>query len=160
MVTFKCITHLIKPDNGSVTGLDVAVAERTYDAKFLMSYAIKTKDNGWTSQPAAVFYQEHPAPGHQHYFALFRQSTSVIIAGLPWVESHTFDAVRAQNGEIVISRFNHDFNASTDGTVWIDGGPHYTRTGSPSFEVIVIDGQFYERVGTSELKSLEDSCES
>jgi hypothetical protein len=48
-----------------------------------------------------------------------------IINGLTAIEP--FQAVVANNGEVVWSRYRHDYRKSQDGSVWIDGGRDYLR---------------------------------
>ncbi len=50
--------------------------------------------------------------------------------------------IKAQNGEIIYSRYRHDYRESKDGSVFIDGGRDYTRhSGGELVELKIINGE-------------------
>lgn len=80
----------------------------------------------------SVFYGEtaHPV-SNSRYFGLYRDPARDMfyICNGESVEDYEFDAVVADNGDIIYSRHRHDYRYSPDGSVWIDGGRSYTRSG-------------------------------
>jgi hypothetical protein len=78
----------------------------------------------------SIFYGDvaHPVSGSR-YFGLYHNHDKILmIIDGSFVEGQTFDAVEADNGEIIFSRYRHDYRESADGSVFIDGGRDYTRT--------------------------------
>lgn len=54
----------------------------------------------------------------------------------------TITGIKAQNGEIIYSRYRHDYRESADGSVFIDGGRDYTRHGDGELvELKIINGE-------------------
>lgn len=79
-----------------------------------------------------VFYGAEPHPVSQsRYFGLYKSSVfgELMITNGAFIEDQEFDAVIADNGEVIYSRYRHDYRTSKDGSVWIDGGRSYTRSG-------------------------------
>jgi len=78
-----------------------------------------------------VFYGEdyHPASGSR-YFGLYKagRTGELMITNGAFIEDQKIDAIVAEDGEIIFSRYRHDYRSSTDGTVFIDGGRAYTRS--------------------------------
>lgn len=78
-----------------------------------------------------VFYAEdyHPVSGSR-YFGLYKagRTGELMITDGDFIEDQTIDAIVAEDGEIIFSRYRHDFRRSTDGTVFIDGGRAYTKS--------------------------------
>jgi hypothetical protein len=79
-----------------------------------------------------VFYAdvEH-SDSKSRYFALYVDSytNNLMITNGAFIEDQIISAVLADNGDIVYSRYRHDFVRSEDESVWIDGGREYTRSG-------------------------------
>jgi hypothetical protein len=79
-----------------------------------------------------VFYSDeaHPDSGSR-YFALYKtpHTNELMITDGSFIEEQTIDAVTAENGEIIYSRYRHDYRTSQDGSVFIDGGRSYTKSG-------------------------------
>ena len=78
-----------------------------------------------------VFYSEHCHPeSGSRYFGLYkaRRTGELMITNGAFIEDQTIDAIVAEDGEIIFSRYRHDFRRSTDGTVFIDGGRSYTKS--------------------------------
>ena len=57
-------------------------------------------------------------------------SDVVVLGGL----NGSPELVVAANGDVIYSRYRHDYRHSPDGSVWIDGGRDYTRSGVPTGE--------------------------
>lgn len=110
--------------------IKIEKAEKHYGGKYIGDFCLKTKDNGWSEVPAAVFYQPNPKLdlGHTHWFALLIENGQLFITNAESVFSEPFSAMIADNGEVIFSRYRHDFHTSEDESVSIDGGRDYTKT--------------------------------
>lgn len=108
--------------------------EETYRATYVCDSSVKTKDGGWSYSPVAVFYQPHPPPEMSNYFGMYRRDGAVMICK---GDSATkpFDGVVADNGDVIYSRYRHDYRGSPDGSVFVDGGREYTRWGGKVLNV-------------------------
>ncbi|NCQ51866.1 hypothetical protein GW796_08230 [archaeon] len=116
--------------------------EEKYNAKYIADLCLKTVDGGWVNEPAAIFYQETPPqPEYSNYFAVFvRNGKTYITSGKSTVEG-TIAGIESDDGEVIFSRYRHDYRQSKDGSVFIDGGRDYVKSNNPSRLVeIKIDG--------------------
>ena len=113
---------------------NIVIIEKNRNAKWV----IDTENPKCPNLLMSVFYQEeeYPETG-SHYFALYKTSKtgptletawSLMITDGAWIEDLIIDAVEANNGDVIFSRYNHDYRTSPDGSVFIDGGRVYTRT--------------------------------
>jgi hypothetical protein len=114
--------------------------EERYHAKYLFEACLKNGFGGWTNQPAAIFYTEEPHPQGSNYFGLYMYhglGTVDGVAPYPMITNGVsatqgiYNAVRADDGEIIYSRYRHDYRASKDGSVNVDGGRDYFKTTAP-----------------------------
>lgn len=126
---------------------NIANVENKYNAKYVGQFCLRDKYGNWVNDIAEVFWQPTPpVEGYSNYFALFiRDGATFITSGASAVEG-TLYAVQADDGEIIYSRYRHDYRVSQDKSVWIDGGRDYTRHGSHGklIELKIVDGDFYE----------------
>lgn len=125
---------------------DIAKVEEKYNAKFVGQFCLKTKHGDWANAPADVYWQATPPqPGYSNYFALIIQNDSLYItSGAAGVEP-VISAAVAEDGEIIYSRYRHDYRVSKDKSVFIDGGRDYTKGGCGKYiNIKVVDGEFYE----------------
>jgi len=125
---------------------DIAKVEEKYNAKFVGQFCLKTRDGQWANSPADVYWQATPpVAGYSNYFGLIIQGgTLYITSGAAGVEPIITAAV-AKDGEIIYSRYRHDYRTSKDGSVFIDGGRDYTKGGNGKYiNIKVVDGEFYE----------------
>ena len=87
----------------------------------------------------AVFWNRDPAnipEGGSAYFGMFhryeppdfKKGTLMITNAISAAETEITGIV-AQNGDVIYSRYRHDYRGSPDGSVWIDGGRDYVRHG-------------------------------
>jgi hypothetical protein len=93
---------------------------------------------GWVNNRVAVFWNKDPAnipTGGSAWFGLFRRYDPfqgngpgmLMITNALSASNREMDAVVANDGEVVWSRYRHDYRFSQDKTAWIDGGRDYTR---------------------------------
>jgi hypothetical protein len=128
---FSKESEIFKPEG-------ITKIENHYNAKFIFDSCVKDKHGNWANMPMAIFYQADASKipeGGSQYFGMYLRSVSplepkspivpFIINGLTAIEP--FQAVVANNGEVVWSRYRHDYRKSQDGSVWIDGGRDYLR---------------------------------
>jgi hypothetical protein len=87
-------------------------------------------DTELNNNVVSVFYADvpHPVSGSRYFGLYYNQDKILMIIDGSFIEGQTFDAVEADNGEIVFSRYRHDYRESADNSVFIDGGRDYTRT--------------------------------
>jgi hypothetical protein len=119
--------YLYKPKQ--YWGFDIAKVEQKYNAKYVGDFCIKDKYGNWAESPCAIFWQEKPpVEGYSNYMALFVRNDQVFITSGESVEDLRMVGAVADNGEVIYSRFRHDYVTSSDGTAMIDGGRDYTKT--------------------------------
>lgn len=130
------------------TNFKIDVVEKKYNAKWVGQLATKSPVSGWSGDDCPdIFYQATPpVEGYSNYFGLItRQGTAYITSGSTAVEG-VIAGVVADDGEIIYSRYRHDYRTSTDGSVFIDGGRDYTK-GSMHGKYIsmkIVDGEWYQ----------------
>ena len=115
----------------SAYGFDIKEVNARYGSTFVGYFPTKTK-TGW-GYPAAVFYQPNPKTelGHSNYFGLYADEyTPACIFNADYITGG-WTGVKADDGELLWSEYRHDYHTSKDGSVWIDGGFDYARTGTP-----------------------------
>lgn len=127
---------------------DIDKVEEKYKAKFVGQLALKTQSGGWSSDTCGdVYYQVTPPhDGWSNYFALIVRGKAIYITSGASAVDGLLTAVIADDGEIVYSRYRHDFRRSTDNSVFIDGGRDYVK-GSITGQYVnlkIIDGEFYQ----------------
>lgn len=126
---------------------DIKKVEEKYNAKFVGQFCLKTKSGSWAEGVADVYWQaKPPVEGYSNYFALINQMGTIYIASGASAVEPLITAVVADDGEVIYSRYRHDYRSSKDGSVWIDGGRDYTRRGTHGKVITlkVCDGEFYE----------------
>lgn len=99
-------------------------------------YVCDTEHNG---VHVAVFYAEtaHPDSGSR-YFALYYGSSGLLITDGSFIEDQTITGAVANDGEVIYSRYRHDYRSSSDGSVMIDGGREYTRTNTNNLVTLLV----------------------
>lgn len=117
--------------------LNLKKVEETRNAKYVGDFCIKGVGGTWSDIPVAVFYQETPPEGYGHYFGLFVRDGGVMICDASSTVGVPIMGIQAPSGEIIYSRFRHDYRVSQDGTVTIDGGRDYTKTNG-GVEMVVL----------------------
>jgi len=130
--------------NRSDKHFNIEAVEEKYSATYMGMWCLRTISEQWAEVPSYIFYTPNPdtSLGHTNYFGLFtRAGTTYITKG----DSAFTDliGVVSDEGEVVISRYRHDYHISNDASVFIDGGRDYTRAAKQSVDVEVRDGEFY-----------------
>ena len=128
-----------------------STVEKMKEATYVADLCIKTKSGIWSDEPVAVFYQPHPKEAHhKHYFGLFYRDGHVYICDATSAVEEVIQGTEAEDGEIIFSRFRHDYRTSKDGTAMVDGGRDYfkhwgkpvrLKVIGPDFEILEDDGE-------------------
>ena len=106
--------------------LNIEKIEKLKNAKFVCELSIKGKF-GWTDSPAQIYYQENPPLNYSNYFALIYQLDTLLITSGESVFGIPIEGIQTPSGEIIYSRFSHDFRKADSHDVYVDGGLYYTR---------------------------------
>ncbi len=119
----------------------IAKIEEKHEAKYVCETCIKNK-GGWVNSAVAIFYQPDPArvpEGGSQWFGMYWARDHGLHYGLPDVPARLMicnaitaveqdiTGISAENGDIIYSRYRHDYRWSKDKTVMIDGGRDYDR---------------------------------
>lgn len=92
----------------------------------------------------SIFYGDTPHPvSNSRYFGLYYtpEDNILMITDGSFVETQTFYGAVANNGDVIYSRYRHDYRSSPDDSVFIDGGRAYTRTNTKNIVSLkVTDG--------------------
>jgi len=115
--------------------------EGYYDADYVCETCLRSTSGGWVNFPVAIFYQPElfrvPEGGSQ-WFGIYRKAinpfdenseTQLTITNAISAVEEDIQGIMAKNGDVIYSHYRHDYRHSEDGTVWIDGGRDYTRSG-------------------------------
>lgn len=137
------MTHIMTHNNKSYQPININIVEEKTKSKYIGDFCVRSKDGNWSSFPLAIFYNEDPAPGHTHYLGVFVDGkNNVIFTNGESAFNDPIIGVIAEDGEVIFSRYKHDYHTSTDGSVFIDGGRDYTRTNAlprDRFVKLIID---------------------
>ena len=93
-------------------------------------YVCDTEQNGLH---IAIFYGDDPHPDSgSRYFGLYYTGVEnqLMITNCAFIEEQNITGVVAENGDVIYSRYRHDYRSSPDGSVFVDGGRAYLRTNS------------------------------
>jgi hypothetical protein len=112
----------------TITGINTGVVEVRKDAKYVGDFCVKTK-TGWSDIPVSIFYQEHPPAPFSNYFGIYLDfiSGKLMITDGSSVTKEPILGIASSTGEVVYSRYGHDFRSLENGEGSIDGGRSYTR---------------------------------
>lgn len=105
----------------------IKVIEDRFTAQYVCETTIRFK-NGWADFPVAIFYTEKAHAEGSNWMAVNWSYDKMICVrnGISAV-LEPFTGIVADNGDVIYSRYRHDFRTSPDGSVTIDGGREYTR---------------------------------
>lgn len=122
----------------------VKQVERAYDAKFIGHWCARLADGTWSQQPLDVFYVEEPdfEAGHSNYFGITVRGNDTLITNAASCFEEPIIGFLSKGKEVVVSRYRHDYQERSDGTV--DGGRDYLKmqVGCILIGVEVKDGEF------------------
>lgn len=137
------IPLVVQQENASQQPINIPTLEEHYGGKFIGDFCLKTKNGGWSERPIAVFYQPNPdvEAGHSHYFGLLVDNLSpdtgsLMITNAESAFSEPISGIITDEGEILFSRYRHDFRQSLNGECFIDGGRDYCRFGGGSYRIV------------------------
>jgi len=131
----------------------IGIIQEKYNAKYMGYWCTKRNGGGsWNEVPVDVFYVENPdtSKGHTNFFGMFRKGENVLITDASSCFSVPMTGILTKQGEVVVSRFRHDYRGAGDGA--IDGGRDYTKLigeacHMPKIKVTVENGNFvFEQV--------------
>jgi len=111
----------------------IKIVEEKYNAKYICETCPRVAD-GWANQAVLLFWQSTPPQPHMsHYFCIGKKydGTVVIMSGEETAKYPISGAV-SDDGDVIYSRYRHDYRVSLDGSVFVDGGRDYTRTNASS----------------------------
>lgn len=113
----------------TIQPINIDVIEKHFNVTFVGDFAVKTTDGNWSDFPVAVFYQSNPDidKGHSHYLGAFYRNGDLVIIDAASAFSKPITGLTADNGEVIFSRYRHDYHTSIDNSVSIDGGRDYCR---------------------------------
>ena len=139
----------ILKDSEIFTPEGIAKIEARKDAVYVCDTCLRSPRGGWNNEPVAIFWNKNPdniPKGGSAWFGLFYRHDRIGFDGglgeptlyitnaisavqTPDGESVTITGVIAENGDVIYSRYRHDYRLSPDGTAMVDGGRDYLRTG-------------------------------
>lgn len=107
----------------------------------------------------SIFYgdEKHPDSGSR-YFGLYYSGIdqNLMITNGSFIEGQEIAGVVADNGDVVYSRYRHDYRRSPDDSVFVDGGRAYLRTnGTQLVSMKVEDGKLQLKLGRYHGTSIE-----
>ena len=116
-------------------GIDgVKKIESKYSAKYLIDSCAPTQGGGYANFPFAIFYCDKKHPDGSNFLAVFNkvdpvsgQFLGTFVTDGHFLTKQTINAVVADDGELIYSRYRHDARSSKDGSVTIDGGRDYCK---------------------------------
>ncbi len=138
--------------------------EAHYGAKYVCETCLQGRGGGWVNSSVSIFYQADPSKvpdGGSQWFGLFLKRVNPVDEDNP-VQLHIVNAISAvekdiegiiaENGDVIYSRFRHDYRWSPDESVMIDGGRDYTRTSACPNGMVTL------RIVEDKLTIVEDDC--
>ena len=117
--------------NKTEQSINIPAIEEKFGGTFIGDFCVKTKSGMWSEFPVAIFYQPNPdtSLGHTNYFGIVRlDSDHINIMKGDSAFEDPITGIIADDGEIIFSRYRHNFVTSSDKSVWVDGGRDYCRS--------------------------------
>ena len=124
--------------------INIDKVEQGFGGIYMGDFATRSPSGAWNDAPVCVFFQPNPdvSKGHKNYFGIFARDGNVFVTDATSAFSDKLYGRLADDGEVVISGYRHDYVTSEDESVWIDGGRDYTRSNGLSIPVTVENGTF------------------
>ena len=118
-----------------ITKESIEAIEEKYNCKYVFETSPIDSNGNRLCQTLTVFYCEEAHPEGSNYLGVFFKIDGAYLTdGLPHIADY-YNCIEAQNGQIIYSRHRHDYRASDDDSVHIDGGQDYLKFSvSPSYE--------------------------
>jgi hypothetical protein len=157
-------SKFLKYFTSSVINIEV-VLKHYPTAKYVGQFPLRDNRGEFTDFHAEVFYEPNPKTelGHSNYFAVYPRDGVAYITGASHVEKLLLAVYEDKEGDLIYSRFQHDFRSfeSKTGKIMIDGGWWMPVTDTGMFSmagrtlwdgdsfprgksVIIREGEFYE----------------
>lgn len=123
--------HRISKDSEIFKESGIKKIEQLRSAKYVCETCVRTSypDGPWADQPVALFYgsEIHPDSNSRYFGVYLNQEDKIFITNGQSAVDEPITGIIADDGEIIYSRYRHDFRRSKDGSVFIDGGRDYYR---------------------------------
>lgn len=124
----------ILKDSEIFTAEQIKTIEDKKYAIFVCDTCLMNIHGNWVNSPVAVFWNKYPSKipkTGSAWFGLFFNPDGVlmVVNAISAVET-PIDGVVADNGDVIYSRYRHDFRSSPDDSVFVDGGRDYLRCSS------------------------------
>lgn len=137
---------------GQIVGINIDVVEKHYGGVYVADLCMKLPSGNWSDDPVATFWCEKPAkPEYSNYFGILVREGSPRICNASTAVEGIFQAVVAVSGEIIFSRYRHDYRVSADDTAMADGGRDYFR-GRGKRTFLKVEGPDFRIATADELK--------
>ena len=120
----------VNNESCNLTNEQIKKIEEVKNAKFVCDTQLPTKNGNWSDIPVSIFYgnKEHPVSKSRYFGIFFDENNKIMITDGSSVVDSLISAVCSDDGEIIYSRYRHDYRISKDESVFIDGGRNYIRS--------------------------------
>lgn len=144
-------SELFSPEN-------IAKIEDMKNAVYVCETCLQGRDGEWINQAVAVFWNRDPdnVPhrGSAWFGMFFKLSYPfskndkgvLMVTNAISATQKPITGVVAKNGDVIYSRYRHDYRMSPDGTAMVDGGRDYLRTGPWGIGTVILEIQDGELV--------------
>lgn len=139
--SFKLKALYTKLWERKLVGIELLAAELAYKSRYVCDLPLPLKNGSWSDRPAAIFYNPEPdaEKGHSNYFGLIRVPPSIYvpdsvhdtiyITNADFVKDVEIPCIITPAGEILYSCYRDNYEISSCGDYFVDGGLDYTRYG-------------------------------
>ena len=122
----------IRNESTFLANVHIKDIESRYKAKYVCETCLRGMDDEWVNFTAAIFYTETPHPEGSNYFGIFlhpdfSETNHIMITNAESAVGQDIVGAVADNGDVIYSRYRHDYRESDDKSIAIDGGRDYTR---------------------------------
>ncbi len=143
-------SEIFSPEN-------IAKIEDKKNAVYVCETCLTGMNGGWINQAVAVFWNKDPdnvPHGGSAWFGLYyrvyhpddSREPTLMVANAISATLEPITGVVAENGDVIYSRYRHDYRMSPDGTAMVDGGRDYFRTGPLGIGTVTLEIQEGELV--------------
>lgn len=111
----------------------IKTIEEKFNVKYVFESCLKNVKGEWVNFPAAIFYSEQAHPDGSNYMAAYIDGEHIYVTdGQSAVNGVTYAGLEAE-GEVVYSRYRHDYREGKNGA-FVDGGRDYFRYGGDPYD--------------------------